>query len=87
MKHSYRATWTELVGRYEWPALDDPRFDALMARGWDEVTLILLEYVKEWMTAAKAYAVDLDSMLVKRAGPAWWREDAVGAVETWLDSL
>jgi len=44
MTHLYRDTWAALVGRYEWPAAEDPRFDELTVQSWDEIRRILLGY-------------------------------------------
>lgn len=33
MTNTYRASWAALVGRYEWPAPEDPRFAVLEAQG------------------------------------------------------
>lgn len=87
MTHFYRETWGGLVGRYTWPALDDPHFDELTTTGWDEIHALLLDSLREWLTGAHIFAVDLETTLTARAGVAWWREDGIGAVETFLASL
>lgn len=75
MTNTYRASWTALVDRYEWPEPEDSRFAEKMAQGWDEIRRIMLEYIAAWMEAVHVHAVYLDATLAARAGVEWWKED------------
>lgn len=88
MTHDYREKRKALVERYEWPKPEDPRFHALEAQGWDEVCLILEQYVERWMQAANIYATtSVDEILTAQAGPVWYAEECVEKVVEFLDSL
>jgi hypothetical protein len=85
--HLYRDSWFSLVGHYEWPPLDDPRFDELTVQGWDDIHRILLGYIEAWMKTAHIYALDLEATLTAKAGSVWWREDTIEAVSSFLSLI
>jgi hypothetical protein len=87
MQHDYRATWHSNFKRCDWPLPGDPRFDERIEIAWDDMRMLMLEYIYLCMADARAFAIDLETILAARVGEEWWREEKISAVGEFLDSM
>ena len=87
MIHTYRETRAALIRRYHWPAREDPRYKDLEAQSWDDIRRVLLEFIDAWMTTAHVHSVGFEGILAAQAGPEWWKDEAVRAVEEFLSGI
>jgi hypothetical protein len=79
----YRAAYVDLIARYEWPPVDDPRYPG----AWEDMRRLLLARLLEALRLDPWRGDELEARLVARIGEDWYRPGRVEDVARLLEEV